>query len=214
MKTEGFPAIEQRVRLIIEASGARAVQLPVTVKAHGEDGRIRVRVNARTPGAEIAPGIPVTLEYVKGGAVYRLKASIARTEEAEVTLAVEDVRKIQRRRHTRLYVSMPVEFSIGAPGGRAASFSGQVRQIGPEGLGMLTDLALKQGDGVSVQLKLDEQPLTVKGNVVWAGGPDMLADSGKGDFSHAVGISFSPMDPDSRGHLDNYLLNTMQTQRG
>ncbi len=218
MNTEGFPAIEQRVRMILEGPGASAVQLPVTVTAASESS-IRLRVAARPGGSELGVGAAATLEYVRGGAVYRMRTEIALVEEngASVTLRPVELKKIQRRRHTRVYVSMPVEFSI-RQGGRMsdrdqrvrANFSGRVRQMGTEGCAMLTDLALGQGDSVRLALTLEGVPLAVDGQVVWTSGPGTLKDASSGNFSSAVGIAFEPMDPDTRGHLDNFLLSELK----
>jgi hypothetical protein len=213
MKTDGFPANEQRVRMILEGSGSKAVQMPVTVIASGEDGHVKLRVAARPFGTALEAGSSATLEYVRGGAVYRMNTTVAQMEDNVVTMKVEELKKIQRRRHTRLYVSMPVEFSLreGAKAAnRVASFAGRLRQIGFEGCAMLTDLALGQGDGVRLVFDLDGVGVALEGQVVWAGGPGTLKESGGGNFSHAVGIAFEPMDPDTRGHVDNFIMSELK----
>ena len=225
---EDYPALEQRVRMIVEVPGGKAAQVPVTVVSMSEEGRVGLRVVAHQKGVELGPGMQTTLEYVRRGAVYRLKSSVARIDDANgggsilVLEAPQELKKIQRREDSRLYVSMEVAFTLvqsagvqsvkGGPEG-GPRFNGLVRQLGPGGMGMITDLAFNVGDRVAVTVTLHDEEVALRGEIVWTGGPDRLGDAGGGDFSHAVGIQFVDVTAETQSKVDDFVIIELERRQ-
>jgi Tfp pilus assembly protein PilZ len=132
-----YPNVKQGVRIAADGPGEAALQLTGVVDAIGDDGGLELRCLDEIEATRLEPGMLVTLEYFRGGTVFRLVAPVVlvepgTTEDGPASYprlalgAPSDVTRIQRRRYKRALVAVPVTLvpvelpSAFDPGARAS----------------------------------------------------------------------------------------------
>lgn len=123
---ENYPGIKQGVRLVTERG--ETIQLTAVVDRVDDDGRIELGCLDAKRAAALRSDVPVTLEYFREGAVFKIHSAIVevgpepdpddhKARRQVVVGPPREVEKIQRRRFTRAFVSVFVSFTkIDEPG--------------------------------------------------------------------------------------------------
>ncbi|MFC1611012.1 PilZ domain-containing protein [Myxococcota bacterium] len=214
---ENYPRIKQGVRLI--TSGPEDVQVTAVVNSVDEDGNIELGCLDSARAAALRTNLAVVLEYFHGGAVFKMRSAIVAvgplpdTEDIKarrnvVVSAPRELKKIQRRRFTRVIVSVVVnyikidpidEIDFESRAGRkqadrwekdlqAEGLQGFTETLSGSGLRMRTDPSAQKGDNLYLWIELPSETVEAVGDVVWMGTP--LPQEVPGE---AVGVDFKSL---------------------
>ncbi|WP_165400337.1 PilZ domain-containing protein [Motilibacter rhizosphaerae] len=180
--------------VVLEVDGGT---LPVAVtlvdSSHPDGPRLRVGL---PPTGVRDPGTVAVSFGVQGGAI-RLTGSVVLAEE-ELELTIEDVQPVQRRRHVRVFVEVPLVATIST----GAATEGKARDLSASGVRITfpNDSVFLPGARVRLTLQLPAGPLHVSAMAVGL--------SPKGGF----GFQFVDLAPNAEDAICAYVFAVQREQ--
>lgn len=180
-----------------------------------ERGRLLVRVDDES-GDSIRLGGMVELEVPAAESLYWLKGRIAEISRASdgapiVSLSIDEVEAIQRRKQERHAVSIPCRVGLMAEGESPLDpltdplGPGKITDISLGGAEFESELELKRNSAVKLQTVVADGRLDLPGTIV------RVQATPSGEYRY--GVRFGPMDPVSQSRLNRLILRLERAVR-
>lgn len=206
-----LPQLWNGARLVVAQTQGRPLQVITKIVDVGVDGQLTITTALPSDMSGLEVGQVVTLEYFRRGVLVQWKGSVCSVSfgasdgplrPASIHLnAPVEMLSYRNRRGLRVRACIPIRFAKFEAGLFRGRFEkstlekakeiviGEIRQVGTDGLGMVTPAMLDEGDELALGFAVEEQDeLRFHGRVAWAAGADALGgDDGLGS---AFGVEF------------------------
>ncbi|RME49214.1 MAG: hypothetical protein D6791_01250 [Chloroflexi bacterium] len=234
-----YPTTNQKVSIIVEDERHPALQISAVVDSVMPDGRLELLLPEEQASDQVRLDIPVVVEYGCGKLAYRMVSSIedimlrpGRHEGKSVSLVVlrppHDLRKIERRRFLRLYISLPARFEIvSLPAGfdecsslrkqtlaawnselDCLEHTARIGNLSVTGVYMVTETPLAEWSEVLLEIQEPGLPLRLVGRVAWSNQSQL-----GGVCMHQAGVGFVGIEEEEQRQILQFICQEEQRRR-